>query len=75
MTLSGLKKSFIAEPSLKNSGLEATVINSSFLYFLIIFLIFFAVPTGTVDLVTKTIFLFTLRQICSTALNTNFKSA
>ena len=53
-TLSGLKKSLIAEPSLKNSGLDTTSNLSKGTFFDIISLIFLVVPTGTVDFVTIT---------------------
>ena len=61
-TLSGLIKSFIAAPSFKNSGLEATS-NSTEIPRLsissrITFFTFLAVPTGTVLLVTITIYFF-----------------
>jgi len=49
ITLSGIKKSSTANPSLKNSGFETTAKSTE--AFSIIFLsTFSAVPTGTVDL-------------------------
>ena len=42
----------MAEPSLKNSGLDTTSNKFSFVLFEIISFIFLVVPTGTVDLVT-----------------------
>ena len=59
-TRSGFMKSVMAEPSLRNSGLLATsngiltprLSSSSWMTALT----FFAVPTGTVDLVTRTVY-------------------
>ena len=64
-TLSGLIKSSIAEPSLKNSGLDTTSKRSSGTNFPMIFLISFEVPTGTVDLVTTTQYFFIFFAISS----------
>ena len=47
-------KSLIADPSLKNSGFETISNLSLAIFLLIIFLISFEVPTGTVDFVTTT---------------------
>ena len=58
ITLSGLEKSLIASPSLKNSGLETT--STSFLFFNLIkiFSILSPVVTGTVDFVIIILNLF-----------------
>ena len=55
-TLSGRIKSEIAAPSLKNSGFDATSKSASGFRSLIIFFTFLAVPTGTVDLSTTTVY-------------------
>ena len=53
-TRSGRIKSLIAEPSLRNSGFDATSnLRLGFIFF-IIFETFSPVPTGTVDLLTIT---------------------
>ena len=57
-TLSGRMKSLIADPSLKNSGFDATSNSSLGLIFFIISKTFFPVPIGTVDLFTITAYLF-----------------
>ena len=54
-TLSGRIKSLIAEPSRRNSGLEATSKSAAGLVLLIMRLTSRAVPTGTVDLSTITV--------------------
>ena len=78
-TRSGLMKSFMAAPSFRNSGLLATskgisiprLSNSS----RIATFTFSAVPTGTVDLVTNTKYLFIFRPTVRATSNTYFKSA
>ena len=78
-TRSGLMKSFMAAPSFRNSGLLATskgistprLFNSS----QIAAFTFSAVPTGTVDLVTNTKYLFIFRPTVRATSNTYFKSA
>ena len=72
-------KSFMAAPSFRNSGLLATskgistprLFNSS----QIAAFTFSAVPTGTVDLVTNTKYLFIFRPTVRATSNTYFKSA
>ena len=55
-TLSGLIKSLIAFPSLKNSGLEITENSECIQFSLIIFSTSSQVPTGTVDLIIICVF-------------------
>ena len=74
-TLSGRIKSFIAEPSRKNSGLETTSKYFSFIFFEMIFFTSLVVPTGTVDLVTTIQYLLTLLLISSATSQTKDKSA
>ena len=78
-TRSGLIKSFTAAPSFKNSGLEA-ISNSIFTFrlacsSLIARFTFWAVPTGTVLLVTTKIYLFMYLPTVRATSNTYFKSA
>ena len=78
-TLSGLIKSLMAAPSFRNSGLLAT--SKSILAFrlsnssLMAAFTFWAVPTGTVLLVTTKTYLFILIPIVCATSNTYFKSA
>ena len=78
-TRSGLIKSFRAAPSFKNSGLEATS-NSIYKFLLrnsslITAFIFIAVPTGTVLLVTNTVYFFIFCPKVRATSSTYFKSA
>ena len=52
ITLFGLIKSLIADPSRRNSGLDTTSKSFWSILFEIIFFTSLVVPTGTVDLVT-----------------------
>ena len=78
-TRSGLIKSLIAFPSFRNSGLEATskstftplLSNSSWITARTLL----AVPTGTVLLVTTSLYCFILRPMVRATSNTYFKSA
>ena len=76
---SGLRQSFTALPSLKNSGLDTTSNSKfSFLFFIsfsITALTFFPVPTGTVDLLTITLYEFICWPISFATDNTALKSA
>ena len=63
-TRSGLIKSLIAEPSLKNSGLETTSTNLFLIFDLKIFSNLSPVVTGTVDLVIIILYLFINFLIC-----------
>ena len=75
ITLSGLEKSLIASPSLKNSGLETISTNLFFFNLIKIFSIWSPVVTGTVDFVTIILY-FDMRLLNSFAtLKTYFKSA
>ena len=56
--LSGLKKSSMADPSLKNSGFDTTSNELLGFVFFIIFSTIFDVPTGTVDFETITVYPF-----------------
>ena len=69
-TRSGLIKSLIAEPSRKNSGLETTSKFSLLIFFKMIFLTSFVVPTGTVDLVTIIQYLLICSLISSATFHT-----
>ena len=69
-TLSGRMKSFIAAPSLKNSGFELTS-NSAFgRSSLMVASTCLPVPTGTVDLVTTSVYPSKASAISFAALNT-----
>ena len=74
-TLSGLIKSLIASPSLKNSGFETT--STSFFFFNIekMFSIMSPVETGTVDLVSIILYFLINFLISLAALNTYRRSA
>ena len=78
-TRSGLIKSFIAAPSFRNSGLDATSKSIEISLFFnsscIVFLIFCAVPTGTVDFVTSNIYLFMKRPTVRATSKTYDRSA
>ena len=67
-TLSGLIKSLIAEPSLRNSGFDATSKFADGLIFFIISDTFLPVPIGTVDLFTITEYFPIFLAISSAAL-------
>ena len=78
-TLSGVIKSLIAAPSLRNSGLDATsksiftplAASSAFIASLTLF----AVPTGTVDFVTIIVYLLIFCPKVLATASTYFKSA
>ena len=78
-TRSGDMKSLIAAPSLRNSGFEATsksicsprLVSSS----LMTALTFFAVPTGTVDLVTRIVYFLMFRPNVRATSSTYCRSA
>ena len=78
-TLSGLKQSFTALPSLRNSGFEttsnskSTPLSSNF--FCIVSFTSFPVPTGTVDLSTTTLYPFICSPIEFATSKTYLKSA
>ena len=69
-TLSGRMKSFIAAPSLKNSGFELTSNSASGRSSLMVASTCLPVPTGTVDLVTTSVYPFKASAISFAALNT-----
>ena len=73
-TRSGFMKSSIAAPSLRNSGLEQTA-NACWVSDRTAARTFSAVPTGTVDLVTTTLWPFMLRPISLATPSTCCRSA
>ena len=73
-TRSGFMKSSIAAPSLRNSGFEHTA-NGSAVSDCTAARTFSAVPTGTVDLVTITLWPFMLRPISLATPSTCWRSA
>ena len=78
-TRSGVIKSLIAVPSFKNSGLEATSNTISTPRFSnsarTVSFTFWAVPTGTVDLVTNMVYLWIFCPNVLATAKTYFKSA
>ena len=74
-TLSGYRKSLIASPSLKNSGLETTSMNFFFFKLTKIFSILSPVLMGTVDFVTIILYFFIIFFKLLATWKTYFKSA
>ena len=74
-TRSGYLKSFIASPSLRNSGLDTIVNNPFFLFLFKIFSILSPVPMGTVDFVTIILWVLIFFEINWATENTWLRSA